>query len=222
MPLNITYYALMEFRIVLATKKEIIDNIYIYGGKMLEKLIKSLIEAPIVKKGDYDYFVHPITDGVPLVEAELLEEVAGAVSEFADLRVDKIVCVEAMGIHLATAISLQTGIPFVVVRKRSYGLKGEVAVHQTTGYSEGELYINGLQKGDRVFLVDDVVSTGGTMIAVIEALKSLGTDIVDVMAIIEKGDGKDAVERKTGIEVKSLVRANVREGKVVIEKITAK
>ena len=188
---------------------------------MMEKLIKSLIEAPIVKKGDYDYFVHPVTDGIPLVQPELLNEVAEAVCKFGDLNVDKIVCVEAMGIHLATAISLRTGIPFVVVRKRFYGLEGELAVHQTTGYSKGELYINGIWKGDRIFLVDDVVSTGGTMTAVIQALQRIGTEIVDVMAIIEKGDGKEQVENKTGIKVKSLVRANVSAGKVVIERITA-
>ncbi|OPX58094.1 MAG: Hypoxanthine/guanine phosphoribosyltransferase [Methanobacterium sp. PtaB.Bin024] len=188
---------------------------------MLEKLTKSLIEAPIVKKGDYNYFVHPVTDGVPLVEADVLEEVAVAVSQFADLDVDKIVCVEAMGIHLATAISILTDIPFVVVRKRSYGLEGEVAVHQTTGYSEGELYINGIKKGDRVFLVDDVVSTGGTMSAVIQALQRMGTNLVDVMAIIEKGEGKEVVEKNTGVKVKTLVRANVVDGKVVVEEITA-
>ncbi len=188
---------------------------------MLEKLVKSLVEAPVVKKGDYDYFVHPITDGVPLVEADLLQEVAEAAYEFADLNVDKIVCVEAMGIHLATAISLLTNIPFVVVRKRSYGLAGESAVHQTTGYSEGELYINGLQRGDRIFLVDDVVSTGGTMSAVIKALQIMGTEIVDVMAIIEKGNGKEFVENETGIKVNTLVRANVLNGKVVVEDITA-
>lgn len=188
---------------------------------MLEKLTKSLVEAPIVKKGDYNYFVHPVTDGIPLVEADVLEEVAVAVSQFADLDVDKIVCVEAMGIHLATAISILTDIPFVVVRKRSYGLEGEVAVHQTTGYSEGELYINGIKKGDRVFLVDDVVSTGGTMSAVIQALQRMGTNLVDVMAIIEKGEGKEVVEKNTGVKVKTLVRANVVDGKVVVEEITA-
>lgn len=187
---------------------------------MLEKLVKSLVEAPVVKKGEYDYFVHPITDGVPLVEADLLQEVAEAVSQFGNLNVDKIVCVEAMGIHLATAISLLTDIPFVVVRKRSYGLEGEVAVHQTTGYSEGELYINGLERGDRVFLVDDVVSTGGTMTAVVKALQRIETDIVDVMAIIEKGEGKEFVEKETGVKVNTLVRANVVQGKVVVEKIT--
>ncbi len=188
---------------------------------MLDKLVESLIGSPIVKKGDYNYFINPITDGVPLVESGLLQEVAENVSKYADLNVDKIVCVEAMGIHLATAISLRTDIPFVVVRKRSYGLEGEVAVHQTTGYSEGELYINGLKKGDRVFLVDDVVSTGGTMAAVIKALKSIGADIVDVMAIIEKGDGRKFVEKETGIKVHTLVRANVINGKVVIEAVTA-
>jgi adenine phosphoribosyltransferase len=188
---------------------------------MLEKLVKSLVEAPVVKKGEYDYFVHPITDGVPLVESDLLQEVAEAVSQFGKMDVDKIVCVEAMGIHLATAISLFTKIPFVVVRKRFYGLEGEVAVHQTTGYSEGELYINGLKKGDRVFLVDDVVSTGGTMTSVIKALQRIETEIVDVMAIIEKGDGREFVEKETGTKVKTLVRANVINGKVVVEKITA-
>lgn len=188
---------------------------------MLEKLVKSLVEAPVVKKGEYDYFVHPITDGVPLVESDLLQEVAEAVSQFGNMDVDKIVCVEAMGIHLATAISLLTNIPFVVVRKRCYGLDGEVAVHQTTGYSEGELYINGLRKGDRVFLVDDVVSTGGTMTSVIKALQRIETEIVDVMAIIEKGDGREFVEKETGTKVKTLVRANVINGKVVVEKITA-
>ncbi len=189
---------------------------------MLEKLVESLIKSPIVKKGDYNYFVNPITDGIPLVDSELLQEVAGAVSKYADLNVDKIVCVEAMGINLATAISLRTDIPFVVVRKRFYGLEGEIAVHQTTGYSEGELYINGIKKGDRVFLVDDVVSTGGTMAAVIKALKHIGADIVDVMAIIEKGEGKEFVENETGIKVHTLVRANVIAGKVTIEAIRQK
>ena len=42
---------------------------------MLETLKKSLINAPIVKKGEYDYFVHPITDGVPQLEVKLLKEI---------------------------------------------------------------------------------------------------------------------------------------------------
>lgn len=186
------------------------------GEKMLENLKKSLIESPIVKKGDYNYFVHPITDGIPLTEPELLEEVAEATSRIISFPLDKIVCVEAMGIHLATALSIKTRIPFVVVRKRRYNLDGEVAVHQMTGYSEGELYINGLTKGDRVMLIDDVVSTGGTMTAVLKALQNMGLEVVDVVAVIEKGSGKDKVEAETGLEVKTLVKVDVRDGRVLI------
>jgi|SRR5664280_130977 adenine phosphoribosyltransferase len=184
---------------------------------MFEKLKISLIEAPIIKKGEYNYFVHPITDGIPLVDPSILEEAAEGISKFGNMDVDKIVCVEAMGIHIATALSIKTRIPFVVVRKRLYGLEGEIAVHQMTGYSQGELYINGLNKDDRIILVDDVVSTGGTMIAVLNALERMGVKIVDVMAVIEKGSGKDIVKRETGFTVKSLVKVNVMNGKVVIE-----
>ncbi len=184
---------------------------------MFEKLKISLIEAPIIKKGEYNYFVHPITDGIPLVEPSILEEVADGISKFANMEVDKIVCVESMGIHIATALSIKTGIPFVVVRKRSYGLDGEVPVHQITGYSQGELYINGLQKGDKIILVDDVVSTGGTMIAVLNALKKMGIEVVDVMAVVEKGTGNEIVKKETGFTVKSLVMVDVVDGSVVIE-----
>ena len=109
-----------------------------------------------------------------LVEPSILEEAADGISKFGNMEVDKIVCVEAMGVHIATALSIKTRIPFVVVRKRVYGLEGEVPVHQMTGYSQGQLYINGLKKGDRIILVDDVVSTGGTMIAVLKALVTDG------------------------------------------------
>ncbi|MEN4006102.1 MAG: hypoxanthine/guanine phosphoribosyltransferase [Methanobacteriaceae archaeon] len=184
---------------------------------MLEILKKTLEESPIVKKGEYDYFIHPITDGIMLVEPDLLREVAEAIAEVSDLNVDKIVCMEAMGIHIATALSLETDIPFVVVRKRCYELDEEIAVHQITGYSECEMYINGIKKGDRVLVVDDVVSTGGTMIAVLSALKNSGVEIVDVVAVVEKGEGKMRVKNETGYEVKTLVKVDVKEGKVVIE-----
>jgi adenine phosphoribosyltransferase len=184
---------------------------------MLENIKKSLLDAPVIKKGAYDYFVHPITDGIPLVKAEIMEEVAEAISQQVNTDVDKIVCVEAMGIHIATALSLETGLPFVVVRKRHYGLEGEVDVHQVTGYSHGNLYINGLKKGERVVLVDDVVSTGGTMTAVLTALKAMGVDVVDVVAVMEKGKGKETVEKNTGFKVKTLLKVNVKDGKVVIE-----
>jgi len=183
--------------------------------EMLEKLEKTLKRAPIIKKGDYNYFVHPITDGIPLTTPDILEEVVDEITKRYSLDVDKIVCIEAMGIHLATALSLKTGIPFVVVRKREYGLPGEVAVHQTTGYSEGELYINGINKGDRLLVIDDVVSTGGTLLAVLEALKQMDVKVAKVIVIIEKGEGKKIVEKKTGYKINTLIRVDITDSKII-------
>ena len=65
--------------------------------------------------------------------------------------------------------------------------------------------------------MDDVVSTGGTLIAVLNALKSIGAEVMDVIVVIEKGEGKSIVERETGLKIKSLLKVNVKDNKVVIE-----
>ena len=184
---------------------------------MLEEVKKSLEESPIVKKGDYDYFVNPISDGVPAIDAKILRELAMSVYKHANLEIDKIVAVEAMGIHLATALSLATDIPFVVIRKRQYGLPGEKEVYQKTGYGSSNLYVNDLHEGERILLIDDVVSTGGTLIALINTLKDMKLDLKSVVAIIDKGDGKKIVKEETGVDVLSIVKSDVVDGKVVIE-----
>lgn len=184
---------------------------------MLEELKKTLKESPIVKKGEYNYFVHPVTDGIPEMKPKILREIVAIIKEKANMDIDKIVCVEAMGIHLATALSLETDIPFVVIRKREYGLPGEVPVFQKTGYGEANLYINSLKKGDKILLIDDVVSTGGTYIAIIKALKNMSVKIAEAIAVIEKGDGKAIVEKETGIPLMTIVKLNVINEKVVIE-----
>ena len=184
---------------------------------MLEEVIKSLEASPIVKKGDYNYFVNPISDGVPAMDPLMLRELSLAVHKYADLNIDKIVAVEAMGIHLATALSLATDIPFVVIRKRQYGLPGEKEVYRKTGYGSSNLYVNDLKEGERILLIDDVVSTGGTLVALIKTLKDMGLDLKSVVAIIDKGQGKEIVKKETGIDVLSIVKLDVIDGKVVIE-----
>jgi adenine phosphoribosyltransferase len=145
-----------------------------------------------------------------------LRDVATKIIKIADMDVDKIITAEAMGIPLVTAISLYTDIPYVIMRKREYKLEGEIPVHQETGYSKGELYLNGVKKGDRVLIVDDVLSTGGTMVAIIKALEKAGAHIKDIVCVIERGNGKEEVKKKTGYDVKTLVKIDVRDGKVVI------
>jgi adenine phosphoribosyltransferase len=180
---------------------------------MLDRLVRSLETCPMVKRGDYNYFIHPITDGVPVVDPALLREVCAAMHKVLDLNgVDTIVVVEAMGIPIGSVLSTMTDIPMTIMRKRPYNLPGEIAVHQATGYSKGDLYLNGIKKGDRVVIIDDVVSTGGTMRALLQALEIAGADVADVCIAIQRGDPD------IGRPYKSLVRINVDEKVHVVER----
>jgi adenine phosphoribosyltransferase len=155
---------------------------------MLKKLTESLLTCPIVKKGEYNYFVHPITDGISYIDAHLLREVAIGMIRLLDLKdVRYIVAAEAMGIPIGTAISLMTDIPLNIIRKRSYGLAGEQEVAQKTGYSKGQMYVNGLSRGDRVVIVDDVISTGGTINGIVQTLSDMGVEIAGICFAIKKG-----------------------------------
>jgi len=155
---------------------------------MYPLLVNSLLTCPIVKKGEYNYFVHPITDGIPDIEPKLLREIAIGMIRLLDLQnITYIVTAEAMGIPIATTLSLLTDIPVNIIRKRKYGLAGEYDLCQVTGYSKGEMYINGITHGDRVVIVDDVISTGGTMNSIITALHNIGAEIVDIGFVIKKG-----------------------------------
>ncbi|MCO8266939.1 hypoxanthine/guanine phosphoribosyltransferase [Haloferax prahovense] len=180
----------------------------------MQRLEESLHEAPIIDKDGYSYLVHPISNGVPMLDPQLLREVVVGITRAADLDVDKIVAPEAMGIHIATALSLQTDIPLVVIRKREYGLDGEVALHQTTGYSESEMFINDIEDGDRVLVVDDLLSTGGTLAAICGALDDIGADISDIVVAIRKV-GETALD-DTDYEATSLIDISVDEDGVEI------
>lgn len=175
---------------------------------MGELLRTSLARAPVVKKGDYDYVVHPITDGVPCLRPELLSEVTDEILAIGNFDVDYILTVEAMGIPLATALSLRTGLPFSIIRKRKYGLEGEKEIAQKTGYSSSKMYINGLEKGDSVIIVDDMLSTGGTLRALLTNLREMRVVVKDVVMVIQKKhaeEPKKEIEREFNIQIKSLI-----------------
>jgi len=182
----------------------------------LERLRASLAGSPVVKFGDYDYFVHPITDGIPLGDPKVLEEAADGLARLADwTRCDKIVTAESMGFPLAAVLSIKTGKPYVFIRKRQYGLPGEVSLKQTTGYSKTDMFINNVHRGDRVVFVDDVISTGGTLAAIVKALRTIGAEVADVLIVFEKTRERPRMEKELGVRIKTLLSVDVVEGKLV-------
>jgi adenine phosphoribosyltransferase len=182
----------------------------------MQRLQESVKSAPIVDRDGYSYLIHPVSNCVPALDPELLREIVVRIIRKAELEnVDKIVTPEAMGIHLSTAVSLMTDIPLVVIRKREYGLEGEVSLAKSTGYSDSEMYINDVSEGDRILLLDDLISTGGTLRAIVGALDETGCEIVDIVIAIRKVGGEDALE---GIDhpVKTLIDIEVGDGEVTI------
>ena len=184
---------------------------------MTDELERSIESSDVMKIGDYEYFIHPLSDGVPSLDPKLLTLAADRIISICNFDCDYIVTAETMGIPLATAISLRLGIPYTVIRKRKYGLPGEVDIAQSTGYSKNSMYINGLKKGDRVVIVDDVLSTGGTMKAIIDALKNrIGCEIVDAAVIFGKSDVDESIFKEFGVRVRRLVDTRIVDGKVVV------
>ena len=184
----------------------------------MEQLRSSLQAAPVIWKGDYPYFIHPVTDGVPRMDPKVLSAITELVVDRVDWSgVDILLGIEAMGLPLTAPLSMATGIPLVVARKRSYGLDGEVEIDQSTGYSKGAMYLNDLNQGERVAIVDDVLSTGGTLEAVIEGVRRAGAEVAEIIAVVEKGDG---LRRLQGlypdIRIQSLVRLEMDGDKIVL------
>ncbi len=184
----------------------------------MEQLRASLKAAPVIWKGDYPYFIHPITDGVPRMDPAVLQ----AITELAQQRVnwsdvDVLLGIEAMGLPLTAPLSMATGVPLLIARKRSYGLPGEVGIDQTTGYSKGAMYLNDLKPGERVAIVDDVLSTGGTLEAVIEGVRRAGAAVTDIIAVVEKGAGLRRLQAAyPEVNIQSLVRLEMDGDNVVL------
>ena len=187
-------------------------------GDPLTILQNSLRGAPIIWKGDYPYFIHPISDGIPRMDPDVLRATRDLIISMVDWsKIDLIVSVEAMGLPLTAPLSVATGVPLVVGRKRSYGLEGEVVIDQATGYSKQPMYLNDISPGERLAIVDDVLSTGGTLRAVIEGVKATGATIGHILVVVEKGPGlKQLKADYPDIMIQSLVRLEMDGGDVVL------
>ena len=184
----------------------------------LSVLQDSLRGSPIIWKGDYPYFIHPISDGIPRMDADVLRATRDLIVEMVDWsNIDLIVSVEAMGLPLLAAVGDATGKPTVVIRKRQYGMDGEVRVDVSTGYSQSTTYINDIKQGERILIVDDVISTGGTLEPILATLEEMGVILQDIVIAIEKGEGRERLAKeRPSWPIKTLARIDIIDGRVEI------
>lgn len=181
------------------------------------KVNKSLVQAsfdnmPLLPVGDFKFLINPLTEQIPATTAELLRATTEWLVEVGDFRkATKIAGEEDKGAILVASTALETGLPFGMARWYPSGLEGQVGVDFEMEYASGQLFLNGIEQGDQVIIVDDMISTGGTMLALIEAVEKAGAAIVDIICVAEKIEyrGVDRIRKETGYQVKTLLQISV-------------
>ena len=103
-------------------------------------------------------------------------------------------------------VALQLRKPINVLRYQPSYKTEEKEVPRKTGYYQHNLYFNGFKKGDKVLIVNDVVSTGGTLETIINALEKIGVKPVGVQVIYAKSDAYKKIEEKYSIPIKFLAK----------------
>jgi len=155
--------------------------------KGIDLLIDQLKKARIINKNNYKYIITPLCEQEPPLDPSIIEESAEKLIKMINLDgVNKILTAETMGVPIATAISMKTGIPLIIATKREKQTKCDIKIECVCGYEKVPLHFNDINPGDKVLIVDDLISTGGTVIAMAEAIKNLGAVVSDICVIADK------------------------------------
>ncbi len=149
---------------------------------------------PVVSVGDVSVALFNMLGDTAITEAAA-DELARRMPE-----ADVFVTPEAKSVPLAHALSVRTGLPYIVARKTKkpymVGAVQKTVVSITTGKPQ-DLFIDGADvsrlRGKRAIILDDVVSTGGTLRALSELLEEVGAKAVATMAVFTEGDERDDV-----------------------------
>ncbi len=124
-----------------------------------------------------------------------------------DLNIDIIAAPEARGFLIGTPIAYNLGIGFVPIRKPGKLPAETISREYELEYGMDllEIHKDAIKPGQRVALIDDLLATGGTVLASAKLIEELGGEVVTINFIIELCylDGKDVLE---GYKVESLIQ----------------
>src|ERR1700694_4668724 len=101
---------------------------------------------------------------------------------------------ELGAVLLGGAVSMETGLPLVLVRKEPKG-------YGTSKQIEGRF-----GTGDRVTVIEDVVTTGGDSLRSAQVLRDAGVDVIHLVVVLDRGEGGEDNIRAAGISYSPLFR----------------
>ncbi len=86
---------------------------------------------------------------------------------------------------------------------RSFTVRKEAKAHGTGKLVEGPFH-----QGDRVVVIEDVITTGGSALRAVEALRASGADVLGVFALVDREEGGRMVLEEQGLRVVALTTAS--------------
>jgi orotate phosphoribosyltransferase len=171
-----------------------------------EDLVRMLLDAGAVRFGDFTLASGEKSDIYIDVkrawpDPARLEMLARALSERVGTE-PRLAGMELGAVPLVVAVALATGRPFAILRKA-------VKEHGTKQAFEGEI-----PRGERVLLLEDVITTGGTLVRSVEIIRGAGGVVDRALVVLDREAG--ATERLAAIGVKLeslLTMAELRGGR---------
>jgi orotate phosphoribosyltransferase len=161
-------------------------------------LIEALRETGAVRYGEFelahggtsDYYVDKY---VFETDPDSLSRIARA---FADRLDDETLAGVALGaVPLVAVTSVETGTPYVIVRKAQ------------KGYGTGNRIEGALDPGERVVVIEDVATTGTSALEAVEALRDAGATVERVLVVVDRAEGARERLAEAGVELVALVTA---------------
>ncbi len=186
----------------------------------MEEVIKAFDKQPLVQVKDRKYVINPLTDHHPTTSYALIDDVVEELSMLTDFsKATKILGEEDRGGFLAVLMAYRHKLPFGLVKWNPSGLEGQFSIDFRNAYTHGKMYLHGIDKGDKVVLVEDMVDSGGTIISMVHLLREIGIELLDVVVVsVKEGfNGLENIKKETGVDVKYLVKFKAEDDAEVSE-----
>ena len=159
--------------------RDLLSAAYLQGDFVLSSGVKS--------RYYFDKYLFETKPGI-------LRRLAHFLAELVPPQTDRLAGPELGAVALATAVSLETGLPFVIVKKEPKG-------YATSRLVEGELY-----PVERVVVIEDVLTTGAQAIRAAQQVSRAGAQVVKLLAVIDREQGGPENIAKAGFQSGVLFR----------------
>lgn len=128
-------------------------------------------------------------DITPLLanHAAFSQVIAQMADRYRDQKIEAVVAAEARGFIFAAPLALALGVGFTPIRKPGK-LPYQTHTHEYDleyGSDKLQIHVDGVEKGSRVLVVDDLLATGGTIEACCKLVEQIGGNVVECCFLIE-------------------------------------